>query len=133
MLSPSEIVHCSGISGLTMRQPSVVECSVCGPAGKPFSGLSSDPRRAAHRLDAADEHEVGVAGLDRAAGLHRGVEARAAEAVDGAAGDARRQAGEQHGHARDVAVVLAGAVGVAEDDVVDPGGVEVRRALEQRA
>src|SRR6185503_18098482 len=39
VLSPSEIVHTSGISGLTMRQPSVVECIVCGPAGKPFSGL----------------------------------------------------------------------------------------------
>ena len=41
VLSPSEIVHWSGISGLTIRQPSVVECIVCAPAGKPFSGLST--------------------------------------------------------------------------------------------
>ncbi len=38
-LAPSAIVHCSGISGLTMRQPSVVECRVWGAAGKPFSGF----------------------------------------------------------------------------------------------
>ena len=39
VLSPSEIVHWSGMFGLTMRQPRVVLCIVCGPAGKPFSGL----------------------------------------------------------------------------------------------
>src|ERR1700689_4574551 len=39
-LAPSEIVHCSGISGLTMRQPSVVEWSVSGPAGKLLAGFS---------------------------------------------------------------------------------------------
>ena len=39
-LSPSEIVHCSGMSGLTIRQPSVVECSVCGWFGNGRSGLS---------------------------------------------------------------------------------------------
>ena len=96
-------------------------------------GLEQHPRRAAHRLDAADEHQRRVAGLDRAAGLHRGVEARAAEAVDGRGGHARRQPGQQHRHAPDVAVVLARAVGVAEHDVVDARGVEVGRALEQRA
>src|SRR4051794_41808793 len=41
VLSPSEIVHCGGMSGLTMRQPSVVEYISLWPAGKPFSGLST--------------------------------------------------------------------------------------------
>ena len=46
VLSPSEIVHCAGIRGLTMRQPSVVECSVCIAGGKRLLGLEQDPRRA---------------------------------------------------------------------------------------
>ena len=76
VLSPSEIVHCSGISGLTMRQPSVVECSVCvRRARKPRSGLSST--HGARLIDSTPPTSTsdGVAGLDRAAGLHRGVEA----------------------------------------------------------
>src|SRR5665213_1657775 len=40
-LAPSEIVHCSGIRGLTMRQPRVVEYSVSWPAGYAREGLSS--------------------------------------------------------------------------------------------
>ena len=55
-------------------------------------GLEQHPRRAAHRLDAADQHQRRVAGLDRPARLHRGVEARAAQAVDGV-GRARSSAG----------------------------------------
>ena len=102
---------------------------LAGPGREALLGLEQHPRRAAHRLHAADEHDVGVAGLDRAAGEHRGVEARAAQAVDGVGGDADvGRPGEQHGHAADVAVVLARAVGVAERDVVDLRGVEVGRA-----
>ena len=41
------------------------------------------------------------------------------------------QPGQQRGHAPDVAVLLAGAVGVAEVDVVDPGGVQLGRAGQQ--
>ena len=39
--SPSEMVQSPGIRGLTMRQPSVVECRVSGPAGNPRAGLSN--------------------------------------------------------------------------------------------
>src|SRR4051794_3506117 len=39
--SPSEIVHCDGMSGLTIRQPSVVELSCSWLRGKPFSGFRS--------------------------------------------------------------------------------------------
>ena len=57
-LSPSEIVHCSGICGLTIRQPSVVECSVSWPRREALLGLEQHPRRAAHRLDAAGDDDV---------------------------------------------------------------------------
>ena len=40
-LSPSEIVHCSGISGLTIRQPSVVENICSWERSKPRSGFST--------------------------------------------------------------------------------------------
>ena len=82
-------------------------------------GLRHDPGRSRHGLDAADEHDVGVARLDLPRRDDRCVEARAAEAVDRRARDARRQAGEQGRHPRDVAVLLAGAVRVAEDDLLD--------------
>src|SRR4029453_5142002 len=41
LLAPREIVHCAGILGFTIRQPSVVECSLSSSPGKPFSLLSS--------------------------------------------------------------------------------------------
>jgi hypothetical protein len=41
LLAPREIVHCAGILGFTIRQPSVVECSLSSSRGKPFSLLSS--------------------------------------------------------------------------------------------
>src|SRR3954470_20754935 len=101
--SPSEIVHSSGISGLTIRQPSVLECSVSWLRGNPFSGLSrihggrltdsNTPPSTATKLPPAAEHGRGAAHPDHAARLHRGIEARAAQAVDGAAGHGRRQAG----------------------------------------
>lgn len=39
--SPSGTVCSAGMSGLTSRQPSVVETSSCPPAGNAFSGLGS--------------------------------------------------------------------------------------------
>ena len=47
------------------------------------------------------------------------------------AGHCDRQARQQHGHAGDVAVVLAGLVGAAEDDFVDRGRIERGMAFEQ--
>src|SRR4051794_39773589 len=90
--APSEIVHWSGSRGLTMRQPSVVECSVPVAGRVGLLALEQDVRGARHRLDAADKHARGVARLDHPARLHGGVERRAAEAIDGGAGDTRRQA-----------------------------------------
>ena len=89
------------------------------PARKRVLGLRHDERRAAHRLDPARDDDVGVAGHDRVAGGDNGRQPRGAEAVQRDPGDGVRQAGQQHGHARDVSVVLAGLVRASEIDVVD--------------
>ena len=57
----------------------------------------------------------------------------AAQPVDGLAGDLDREPGEQRGHARDVAVVLARLVGAAEDDVLDRARRRCRSARRPRA
>jgi hypothetical protein len=97
---------------------------------EPPLGLGHHPGRAAHGLHAPGEHDLSVPGLDGPARLNRGLEARRAEPVHRDAGDTRRQPREQNGHSCDVSILLAGAVGVAEDDVVDPRRIELRVALE---
>ena len=67
---------------------------------------------------------VAFAGPDRVRGARGGLQPRAAETVHRLSRDLDRQAGEQRGHARDVAVVLARLVGAAEDHVIDPVGRE---------
>ena len=96
-------------------------------------GLGQHPGRPGHRLDSPGDDHVRVAGLDRARGDHRGVEAGAAEPVDGRRRHRDRQSGQQHRHPPHVAVVLARAVGVAPDDVADPGRVEGRGLGEHAA
>ena len=61
---------------------------------------------------------VGLAGLDRARGRAHGIQPRSAQAVDRGAGHLDRQARQQARHVRDVAVVLAGLVGAAEETSV---------------
>jgi hypothetical protein len=86
---------------------------------------------ARHVLDAAADHEVGLARHDlRRRGVHR-LEARGAEAVQLLAGHALGVAGDQRRDARDVGALLAHRRDAAEDHVVDVRGVE-RRAVAQR-
>ena len=82
-------------------------------------GLRRDERRAAHRLDATRDEEVSVPGDHGMAGADDGRKAGRAEAVHRDAPDRVRQAGEQRGEARHVAVVLARLVRAAEPDVLD--------------
>ena len=82
-------------------------------------GLRRDERRARHRLHAAGDEEVAVAREHRMAGTDDRREPRGAEPVDRDAADRLRQPREQHGHARDVAVVLARLVRAAEPHVLD--------------
>jgi hypothetical protein len=94
--------------------------------------LPIDVGRAGHALDAAGDHQVGLAELHGAGGMARGLEAGAAEAVHGGAGHLDRQAREQAGHAGDVAIVLARLVHAAVDDVVDRTPVDAGVALHKR-
>src|SRR5205814_2349565 len=71
-------------------------------------GLGGHERGAAHRLRAACNEEVAVAGDYRMAGRHDGGEPRGAEAVHRHARDRIGQAGQERRHASDVAIVLAG-------------------------
>ena len=70
-------------------------------------------------LDAAGDVEISVAVCDCAARVDNRVHSRSAEAVDGFSRDRDWQSGEKEGHAGDIAVVLAGLIGVAEYDVGD--------------
>jgi hypothetical protein len=116
---------------LTKRQPSVVLGQLARAALEALLGLQHHEWRAAHRLDAAGQEQVALARADRAGRLVQRLEARCAKAVDGRARCLDGQPREQSRHARDVAVLLAGAVGVAEVDVVDPRRVDAR-ALDDR-
>ena len=87
--------------------------------------LGHDVRRARHRLDAAGDERVAVADHDRVGGRVDRLEPGAAQSVDRLAGDLDRQPREQRAHARDVAVVLAGLIGRAENHVVDIVRVDI--------
>jgi hypothetical protein len=97
-----------------------------GVAGEGLAGLGHDEGGAGHALDAASDVDLALADHDRLGGLEDGLHARAAQAVDGDAGDLNGDAGEEEGHAGDVAVVLAGLVGAAEihvGELLDGGPV----------
>ena len=97
-------------------------------AREPVLGLPQHERGPAHRLDAAGDEEVPVARRDR---MRSGGDRRQpgrAQPVDRHAGDRLGQPREQHRHARDVAVVLAGLVGGAEVNVLDLSGVDAGTA-----
>jgi hypothetical protein len=92
--------------------------------GQRLVGLGQHVGCAAHALDAAGDDEVRVARRDRPPGLHDRLAARGTQPVDRHPRDRHRQAGQQRRHPRHVAVLLAGAVGVAVVDVFDAGRVE---------
>ena len=89
-------------------------------------------RRAGHAFDAASQHELRIAGLDRARGGTDGIQARSAKAVDGRTRHRGRQARQQHGHARDIAVVFAGLIGAAHDAIVQRIPIDAGVTLFQR-
>ena len=96
-------------------------------------GLEQDVRRAGHRFDAAADEHVAVADRDRVRRRVDRLEPGAAQPVDGQPADLDREVREQERHPRDVAVVLAGLVGAAEDDVLDePGSMPARSTSPRR-
>ena len=88
-------------------------------AGKGGFGLGHDERCTRHALDATGDGQIHVAGADRPGGGTDGIHAAGAEPVDRGPRDIDRQACQQSGHARDVAVVFARLVGAAHDDIID--------------
>ena len=95
-------------------------------------GLELDVRRPGHRFDAAADEHVAVADRDRVGRRVDRLEPRAAQPVDGQPADLDREVGEEQRHPGDVAVVLAGLVRAAEDDVLDERRVEAG-AVDDRA
>ncbi len=123
--------YCSFISLLTKRQPMVVSytallrlkaLSALGMTKGARLMLSTPPAIIRPRL----------ARLDGARGGAHGVQARAAQAVDGGAGHIDGQARQQAAHAGHVAVVFTGLVGAAVEHIVHGGPVHTGVALHQR-
>ena len=96
-----------------------------------FRGLCHDEGSARHALHAAGDEQLRLARDDGAGGGGHGFHARSAQAVDGAAGNGFRQAGQERGHAGDVAIVFARLVGAAENHIVQRGPIHRRVALHQ--
>src|SRR5262249_62412638 len=76
--------------------------------------------------------EIHFAAADGARCVAARVQARRAQPVDGDAGHRVRQPGQEQRHARDIAVVLAGLVGAAEIDVIEPRPIGLAVAGDQR-
>ena len=82
-------------------------------------------RVAAHVLDATGDDDVVLAEADaRSGGGHRGHRA-CAHAVDGEAGDAAGESGEQCGRTSDGQALVTGLRSRGDRDLVDPFGREV--------
>ena len=93
---------------------------------QPFAHARQQVRAVAHRLHAAGDGDVDVAGADALVGEHHGLEARAAHLVDGQRGDV---VGEPAAERRLPRRVLseARADDVAHDALVDDRRVDARR------
>jgi hypothetical protein len=76
-------------------------------------------------LGAAAEHDVRLAGEDLLGGADDGLEARAAQAVEGERGHRDRHAGAQADVAGEVDGVVAGLEHVAVDDLIEGVGGDV--------
>jgi hypothetical protein len=81
---------------------------------------------------AAGDGEIDLAGTDRARRIADRVEPRSAQPVHRNARNGIRQAREKKRHARNVAIVLAGLVGAADNHLVERRPVGLRIALHQR-
>ena len=115
----------SSSRGFGKRQPSVVSHTVWSPRGNAVSGFAMTS--GARLIDSTPPatNEVAVAGEHRVAGGRRPPESPDAQSrFTRHARDRLRQPGEQRGHPRDVAVVLARLVRAAEVHVVDRGAVD---------
>ena len=108
--------------GFGNRQPSVVSQSVRSPRGNGVSAFAiTSGARDIDSTPPATKRSPSPAAIAWQAPT-TALRPGRAEPVDGHARDRLRQPREQRGHARDVAVVLAGLVRAAEVDVFDLAG-----------
>ena len=108
--------------GLTNRQPSVVSSSSDVAAGEARRGLGiTSGARVIDSTPPAITRSASPGG-SRAPAWSTASSPDAAQPVHRHARDRDGQPGQQRAHARDVAVVLAGLVGAAEEDLVDRAG-----------
>ena len=94
--------------------------------------LAHHERCARHAFHATGNDQLRFARLDGAGRHADGVQAGAAQTVDGIGRYCCRQTGQQRSHAAHVAVVFARLVGAAVEHVVDGGPVDGRIAGDQR-
>ena len=93
--------------------------------------LGHDKGGAAHALDAAGNHQAGLARADCPRRRSHRVQARPAQAVDSGTRHVNRQAGQQRGHVRHIAVILPGLVGAAKQYVAHSTPIDPRVAGHQ--
>ena len=128
--SLASLIICFSVKGLV--RPSWVIASIAVDVAHPEAeaGAGQQVGRLAHRLHAAGDGDLGVAGADRLVGDAERAHARGADLVDRLRGDLLRDAALDLGLARgDLA--LAGLQDLAEDDLLDLLGVDAG-ALERR-
>ena len=92
---------------------------------RPSRTFGNDVRAVAHRLHAAGDGDVDVAGLDALLREHHGLEARAAHLVDGERGDVIGEAALERRLPRR-RLADAARDDVAHDAFVDDGGIDAR-------
>ena len=108
--------------GVAPAQGGVVAGDVAGrPPGAGIFG--EGVRRAAHAFHASGNKNVPFTGGNSAGSLVNGTETAGTEAVKGDARYVVGQSGQQGGHARHVAVILAGLVGAAKIHFLDLIGI----------
>jgi hypothetical protein len=108
--------HVDVVEGVVQRADHHVHHLGVAHAGAP-AGVQAGIGRAAHVLGAAANGHVGVAQQDGLAGVHDGLQARAAQAVDVEGGCAFAAAAVDGGHARQVHVFGLGVDHMAKHHV----------------
>ena len=102
------------------------------PPAEGFFGLGHHEGRPAHALHASGHDDAAVAGMHGVGTGHQRAQTAAAIALDGGAGRADGETGQQRGVARHATAVLTSLVGTAHQHVVQHGRVEAG-TLRQRA
>ena len=125
--SLASLIICLSVKGLVSPSWVIESTALTSPIRKPKRAPGQQVGGLAHRLHAAGDADLEVAGADRLVGEPDRAHARGADLVDRLRGDLLRDPGLDLGLARgDLA--LAGLQHLAEDDLLDLVGRRPRRA-----